>query len=69
VLPPFVETCHCTVGVGDPVADALKDTVEFAAAETLEGWLVILGREKPILACSVAGGISPCWGKPTTRFV
>jgi hypothetical protein len=33
----LVETCHCTVGVGDPDADALNDAIEFAAAESLEG--------------------------------
>jgi hypothetical protein len=37
VLPPFVETCHCTVGAGDPEADALNDAVEFAATESFEG--------------------------------
>ena len=25
VAPPSVLTCHCTVGAGDPVADALND--------------------------------------------
>jgi hypothetical protein len=65
----LVETCHCTVGAGDPDAEALNDAVEFAATESLEGWLVILGREKPVLAWRAAGGVNPCWGKPTTRFV
>jgi hypothetical protein len=37
VLPPFVDTCHCTVGVGDPDADALKNAVEPAATESFEG--------------------------------
>jgi hypothetical protein len=69
LLPPLTETCHCTVGVGDPDADAVKDAVVFAATESLEGWLVTLGLVKPVLPWRVAGGVSPCVGKPTTRFV
>ena len=68
-LPPVVETCHCTVGAGDPDADALNDADEPAETESFEGWLVILGREKPFAAWRFAGGVNLCWGKPTTRFV
>jgi hypothetical protein len=55
--------------VGDPVADAVNDAVEFAATVSLEGWVVTFGREKPVLPWRLAGGVNPCVGKPTTRFV
>ena len=69
LFPPLAETCHCTFGVGDPVADAVNDAVEFAATVSLEGWVVTFGREKPVLPWRLAGGVNPCVGKPTTRFV
>jgi hypothetical protein len=30
--PPFVLTCHCTVGEGDPLAAAEKDAVALTGA-------------------------------------
>jgi hypothetical protein len=60
VVPPSVETCHCTNSGAVPDADALNDTFEPAATVWLEGELVILGREKPVLAWRVVGGVNPC---------
>ena len=37
VEPPSVLTCHCTPGVGVPVADALNDALWPAVTETSEG--------------------------------
>jgi hypothetical protein len=54
VVPPSVETCHCTVGVGDPVAEALNDTFEPAATVWLEGELVIVGAAVAAVTVSVA---------------
>jgi hypothetical protein len=44
VVPPFVLTCHCTVGVGDPVAAAVKVAVAPAATDTFAGFVVTTGR-------------------------
>jgi hypothetical protein len=44
VAPPSVLTCHCTDGVGLPVALAENDTLVPAIAETATGFDVITGR-------------------------
>src|SRR5271163_2892995 len=43
VPPPFVLTCHCTVGVGDPDAAALNVAVDPAVTVTFAGLVVIVG--------------------------
>lgn len=43
-VPPFVLTCHCTVGAGDPVAAAVKVAVAPANTDTFVGFVVITGR-------------------------
>src|SRR5258708_8641167 len=43
VAPPPVLTCHCTVGVGEPVAAAVKVAVWPAITIWLAGWFVIVG--------------------------
>jgi hypothetical protein len=43
VTPPSVLTCHCTVGVGDPVAAAAKVAVWPAVTVWLAGWVAIVG--------------------------
>ena len=43
VLPLLVLTCHCTVGVGFPLAVALKEAVCPAFTAWLAGWLVTDG--------------------------
>ena len=43
VAPPSVLTCHCTVGVGEPVAAAVKVAVWPGATVWLAGWVVIVG--------------------------
>jgi hypothetical protein len=47
--PPFVLTCHCTVGVGEPVAAAVKVAVWPAVTVWLIGCVVIVGGEGPPL--------------------
>jgi len=43
VAPPFVLTCHCTVGAGLPLAAAVKlaiwptDTVRFVGCKVIDG--------------------------------
>ena len=44
VLPPLVLTSHCTVGVGEPVAAAIKPTDWPALTATLLGLAVTTGR-------------------------
>jgi hypothetical protein len=43
VAPPSVLTCHCTVGVGEPVTAAVKVAVWPAVTVWLAGWVVIVG--------------------------
>jgi hypothetical protein len=43
VTPPSVLTCHCTVGVGEPVAAAVKVAVWPAFTVWLAGCVVIVG--------------------------
>src|ERR1700722_13070551 len=43
VTPPSALTCHCTVGVGAPVAAAVKVAVAPASTDTLVGFVVIEG--------------------------
>ena len=43
VAPPSVENCHWTVGVGEPVAVAVKVAVWPEATVTLDGLVVTVG--------------------------
>ena len=43
VAPPSVENCHWTVGVGEPVAVAVKVAVSPEATVTLDGLVVTVG--------------------------
>ncbi len=43
VFPPFVDTCHWTVGVGSPVAAAVKVAAAPAEAVWFVGWVVTDG--------------------------
>src|SRR6266478_1536266 len=43
VVPPSVLTCHCTVGVGEPVAAAVKVAVWPTVTVRFAGWVVIVG--------------------------
>ena len=43
VVPAFVETSHCTVGDGEPVAAAVKVAVPPEATVTLDGLVVTVG--------------------------
>ena len=51
VVPPFVLTCHCTLGTGDPVADAINVALTPAITVTFAGFTVITGA---VLTVSVA---------------
>jgi len=59
VVPPFVLTCHCTVGAGDPVAAAVKVAVAPATTVTFAGFVVIAGS---VFTVSVAAVVvaDPC---------
>ena len=52
VLPPSVDTCHCTVGVGLPVAAAVNVAAAGAVTVTLVGFDVTTG---VVLTVSAAG--------------
>ncbi len=54
LLPPSIETIHCTVGVGAPLALALKLTGLLATTAWLVGWPVICGATALAITDSVA---------------
>ena len=54
VEPPSVLTCHCTVGVGLPLAAAVKVAVWPAVTVWLTGWVVIDGADWAAFTVSVA---------------
>jgi hypothetical protein len=56
--PALVDTCHWTVGVGEPEAAALNEAVELAATLWLAGWLVILGAWCPVGIPDRADGLA-----------
>ena len=49
VEPPLVLTCHCTVGVGLPLAAAVKVAVWPAVTVWLAGWVVTVGANWAVL--------------------
>ena len=51
-VPPSVLTCHCTVGVGFPLAAAVNETPVPAFTVWLVGFVVMLG---PVFTVKVAG--------------
>ena len=53
VVPPFVLTCHCTVGVGDPVAAAVNTALAPAVTVTFAGFVVITGAEVTVSVADV----------------
>ena len=60
VVPPSVLCCHCTLGLGAPLAAALKVAVLSTLTVWLVGWVVIAG---PAVIVSVklwlAAGLTP----------
>src|SRR4051812_29275313 len=54
VLPPSVLTCHCTVGVGVPLAAAVKVAGLLAVTVWLLGEVVMLGTTLAALTVRVA---------------
>ena len=67
VAPPSVETSHCTVGVGLPLAAAVNAAVAPAVTVTLAGCAVTVGAKSTV---RVAGGvvIVPPGVVMTTRY-
>jgi hypothetical protein len=57
VVPALVDTCHWTVGVGEPEAAALNEAVEFAATLSLAGWVVMMGEAPDAVTVKVAGAV------------
>src|SRR6267154_1018654 len=54
---PAVLICHCTVGVGEPVAAAVKVAVWPAVTVWLAGWVVIVGSVGALFTVSVAAAV------------
>ena len=53
VRPPSVLTCHCTVGVGLPLAAAVNDTLAPAVTVWLVGWVVMVGAAVTVRVAAV----------------
>ena len=53
LTPPSALTCHCTVGVGLPLAAAVNVAVEPAAALRLTGLVVIVGTKFTVSVAAV----------------
>jgi hypothetical protein len=47
LVPPLVDSCHFTVGVGEPVADAVNVTLVPALTVTLDGLVLTVGALRP----------------------
>jgi hypothetical protein len=54
VAPPSVDTCHCTVGVGLPFAEAVNVAEAGAVTVTLDGGVAIVGADSGWVTVSVA---------------
>ena len=67
-VPPFVLTCHCTVGAGDPVAAAVKVAVTPASTDTLVGFVVIAGSVFTVSVAAVVVAV-PCEFVKTASYV
>jgi hypothetical protein len=59
VVPPFVLTCHCTVGAGTPVAAAVKVAFAGAVTETFDGFVVTTGAELTVNVAGVVVAVPP----------
>ena len=68
VVPPFVLTCHCTVGAGDPVAAAVKVAVAPASTDTFVGFVVIEGSVFTVSVAAVVVAV-PCVFVKTASYV
>jgi hypothetical protein len=53
VVPPFVLTCHCTVGVGLPLAAAVNAAVAPAVTLPLTGLVVTVGAKSTVNVAAV----------------
>ena len=68
VVPPSVESCHCTVGVGVPVAAAVKVAVPPAVTDWLAGEVVTAGGATMGTAASVfVGALHTAGSGPALR--
>src|SRR5439155_1570396 len=53
VAPPFVLICHCTVGVGLPLAAAVNVAVDPAATDWFAGFVVTDGAKFTVIVAAV----------------
>ena len=58
-MPPSVLTCHCTVGVGLPLAAAVKVAVWPALTVSLLGLLVTAGAKSTVSVAGVVVALRP----------
>jgi hypothetical protein len=67
VLPPLVDTCHCTVAVGSPEAAAVNVAAWPAVTVALAGWLVIAGAKSTVNVAALVVAV-PCELVNTARY-
>ncbi len=58
VVPAFVETSHCTVGLGEPVAAAVKLAVPPEVMVTLDGFDVTTGAVVTVRVAAVVVAVA-----------
>lgn len=76
VAPPSVLTCHCTVGAGEPVADALKDADCPDETVALDGDEVTVSVGQEDVEVDTEAGVVPLvvlvtaksWGRAVTTI-
>ncbi len=54
LVPPLVDSCHCTAGVGVPDAAAVNVTLAPSVTDRSAGWVVIWGAITVVLTVNVA---------------
>ena len=69
VVPAFVETSHCTVGLGEPVAAAVKLAVPPEVMVTLDGFDVTTGAVVTVRVSGRGGGGSDRVGEDSLVLV
>ena len=66
-MPPSVDTCHCTVGVGLPEAAAVNVAVAPAVTVAFAGCVVTVGAKSTVSVAAVVVAV-PCELVNTARY-
>ena len=69
VPPPFVLTCHCTVGVGLPDAAAVNEAFDPAETDWLTGFVVTAGAKFTVNVAAVVVAVPEAFVKTAWYLV